>query len=228
MMTLATTRRLLTCGAIGGPLFIVAFLVEGATRAGYDPVRHPVSSLALGDLGWTQAANFVVTGLLMLAFAAGLRPALLPGRGARWVPLLVGAYAIGLIGAGIFVTDPVNGYPPGTSDKVAASTVGTLHDLFSLPVFVALPIACFVLARRFSGTRRIGWAVYSIITPVLFLATFFLASLGFSGAEGWVEVGGMYQRVSITIGWGYLSLLALHLLREGTADRRADPPAVTR
>ena len=69
------TKSLLACGVIGGPLFVATFLVEGATRADYDPLRHPVSSLALGDLGWTQDANFIVAGLLTLAFAAGLRRA---------------------------------------------------------------------------------------------------------------------------------------------------------
>ena len=46
-----TTTALLVCGAIAGPLFVVAFLIEGATRADYNPLRHPVSSLALGDDG---------------------------------------------------------------------------------------------------------------------------------------------------------------------------------
>ncbi len=78
------TKALLACGAIAGPLFVLVFLVEGATRAGYDPLRHPVSSLALGDHGWTQIANFVVAGLLTLAFAAGLRLALWPARGSMW------------------------------------------------------------------------------------------------------------------------------------------------
>jgi hypothetical protein len=41
------TKTLLACGMIGAPLFILVFLAEGATRAGYDPLRHPVSSLAL-------------------------------------------------------------------------------------------------------------------------------------------------------------------------------------
>ncbi len=63
------TKTLLACGIIGGPVFVLAFLVEGATRANYDPLRHPVSSLALGDSGWTQTTNFIVTGLLTLALA---------------------------------------------------------------------------------------------------------------------------------------------------------------
>lgn len=43
-------KALLACGAIAGPLFVVAFL-EGATCDDYDPLRHPVSSLALGPSG---------------------------------------------------------------------------------------------------------------------------------------------------------------------------------
>src|SRR5262245_5709996 len=103
-----TTRALLMCGAIAGPLFVVVFLIEGATRADYNPLRHPVSSLALGDDGWIQTANFIVTGLLMLAYAIGLWRALRRRGGSRWGPLLVGIVAIGLIGAGFFPTDPLS------------------------------------------------------------------------------------------------------------------------
>ena len=74
------TKTLLACGAIAGPLFVLVFLLEGATRANYDPLRHPVSSLALGDYGWVQSANFVAAGLLTLAFSVGLRRALRPPR----------------------------------------------------------------------------------------------------------------------------------------------------
>src|SRR5690348_10220782 len=99
----AWTRRLLACGALAGPLFVLTFLVAGATRAHYDPLRHPVSSLELGGQGWVQHANFVVAGLLTLALAAGLRRALRTPAA-----VLVGLWALGLIGAGIFTTDPVS------------------------------------------------------------------------------------------------------------------------
>src|SRR6185295_12186986 len=108
------TKTLLRCGVIAGPLFTLAWIIEGATRAGYDPLRHPISSLAIGEAGWTQTANFIVTGLLLLAFAVGLRRALQPRGGSWWGPVLVGAVGLGLLGAGLFVTDPLSGYPPGT------------------------------------------------------------------------------------------------------------------
>jgi hypothetical protein len=74
---------LLGCGAVGGPLFVAAFTIEGAARPAYDPMREPVSALALGNRGWTQSTNFIGTGLLMLALSAGLRFAADPSGFAR-------------------------------------------------------------------------------------------------------------------------------------------------
>jgi hypothetical protein len=208
------TKTLLACGVIAGPLFVVAFLVEGATRAYYDPLRHPVSSLAFGDPGWTQRANFLVTGLLMLAFALGLRRALRPLEGSTWGPLLVGACAIGLLGAGIFVADPMNGYPPGTPDKrLDYSTHGVLHDLFSAPVFLGLPVACFVFSRWFAAQGKRGWTIYSAVTGVVLVNAFILSSAGFGQTEGLVDVAGLFQRVTLIIGFGWLTLLAFRFLK---------------
>jgi hypothetical protein len=208
------TKTLLACGVIAGPLFVVVFLVEGATRAYYDPLRHPVSSLAFGDPGWTQRANFLVTGLLMLAFALGLRRALRPLEGSTWGPLLVGACAIGLLGAGIFVADPMNGYPPGTPDKrLDYSTHGVLHDLFSAPVFLGLPVACFVFSRWFAAQGKRGWTIYSAVTGVVLVNAFILSSAGFGQTEGLVDVAGLFQRVTLIVGFGWLTLLAVHFLR---------------
>ncbi|MEU7898542.1 DUF998 domain-containing protein [Nonomuraea sp. NPDC049152] len=193
-------RLMRVCGAVGAVLFVVAFLVEGATRGdGYDPLMHPVSSLAIGDLGWTQTTNFLVTGLLMLAFAISLRGT------SRWGLALMLAFAVGLIGAGIFVTDPVNGYPRGA--PTTSTTAGTLHDLFSMLVFAGLPIACFVYGRRFIGWGRPGWAAYSITTGVVFLAGFLLTGAGFSGTEGLTDIAGLLQRLTLVVGLTWVALL---------------------
>jgi hypothetical protein len=77
------TRGLLSCGVAAGPVFVTAFVIQGAIREGYRPSRHPVSSLALGPGGWVQTANFAVTGRSPRSFAAGGPPgwadAVLPG-----------------------------------------------------------------------------------------------------------------------------------------------------
>ena len=218
------TKALLVCGAIAGPLFTVAWIVEGATRDNYNPLRHPISSLALEDFGWTQAANFIVTGLLTLAFAIGLRRVLQSRGGSTWGPLLIGACAIGLLGAGIFATDPINGYPPGTPDKhLAYSSVhAALHDLFSSLLFVGLPITCFVLARRFAGWGEFGWVIYSTVTGFAFVFMFVLASAGFAQAEGLVDLAGLFQRITLTVGWVWITLLAVHLLKAPSETPRTE------
>jgi len=113
----AWTRRLLRCGVAAGPVFVVVFLFEGAVRNGYRPLRHPVSSLALGQRGWIQAGNFAIAGTLFLAGAVGLARAGDPAA-SRAAPALIGAAGAGLIGAAVFTTDPVSGYPPGTPDAL--------------------------------------------------------------------------------------------------------------
>jgi hypothetical protein len=70
----------------------LVFLLEGATRTNYDPLRHPVSSLAFGDYGRVQSTNFVVAGLLTLAFSVGLRRAFRTPEGSTWGPPLVGVW----------------------------------------------------------------------------------------------------------------------------------------
>jgi hypothetical protein len=94
------TRRLLQSGLVAGPLFVGTFLVEGLTRDGSQPMRHPVSSLALGQHGWLQVANFAFTGGLYLASSIGLRRAEVADS--RVGPFLIGAAAGGLLGAGAF------------------------------------------------------------------------------------------------------------------------------
>lgn len=213
---------LLGGGAVGPPLFVVVFLVQGATRPGYSALRHPVSSLALGDLGWVQSVSFVVAGALLLAFAAGLRPALRRYGGGIAAPLFVGVVAVGLVGAGVFTTDPVSGYPPGTPDPLTYTAEGALHDAFSVLVFTALPAAAGVVGYRLARAGHRGWAAFGVGAAVTVLTGFVLSGLGFAQQPALTPVAGLIQRVTLVVGLGWLCTLALWLLvtaRRPIADR---------
>src|SRR5207237_3774866 len=86
----------------------------------------PPSVLSNGDRGWIQVANFLVSGLLVVAGAVGMRQVLRPGRAATWGPLLVAGYGVGLVAAAIFRADPMDGFPPGSppGSPAAISTHG--------------------------------------------------------------------------------------------------------
>jgi Protein of unknown function (DUF998) len=206
------TRLLLRGGVVAGPLFVTTFLIEGAGRADYRPRRHPVSSLALGPRGWVQTANFAVTGGLYLGCSLGLRRA---GAETRAGSILVGAAAVGLLGSAAFVTDPISGYPPGTPDVPAGSTVGRLHDLFAIPTFLGLPAAALVFARAAYGRGDRRWAAYSASSGLGMLAAFAGATAGFTQARLVVDRAGLLQRAAVITGFGWLTALAVRTLRAG-------------
>src|ERR1035437_5341507 len=105
------TNTLLLCGAIACPLFIIVVLIEGIMRPNYNSFLYPLSSLSIGDTGWTQISNFIFTGILLVIFSFGLKQVCSSDKVKFRGPLLIRLVGIGLIGAGIFVTDPIFGYP---------------------------------------------------------------------------------------------------------------------
>ena len=193
---------------IAGPLFVIVFLIEGSLRENYDVFRQPVSALAIGERGWIQQADFIMVGILMLAYAFGLNSALAAYGGSFWAPFLVGIYAIGLIGAGIFVTDNT-GLPRNMPAPQKRDVRGAIHDLCSLIVFIPLFIACFVFANLFASSGSWEWQLYSIATGILFGAGFILFANGFARRR---KFSGLFQRLTIAIGWIWLSVVAAHLL----------------
>jgi len=213
---LGRARALLLCGVVGPPLFIATFLVEEATRPGYSWWRNFVSSLATGEGGWVQIANFLVWGTLAVAFAIGVVRI-------GWVApgILLILYGAELLVAGVFVTDPSLGYPPGAPPE--HTTHGMIHGLAGLGVFTLNAVAAFVVARRFAIAQRRGWAIYSTVTGLLIVALF-IASTAVSVQD---ELGlwsnaptGLLQRISIVVGWTWIAAFALRLWR-GRAPSRA-------
>jgi hypothetical protein len=205
-----SSRALLICGLIAGPFYLVVGLIQALTRPGFDILRHDLSLLANGELGWIQISNLVLTGLLVGAFAVGMRQALPAGRGRTWGPILLAVYGVGLVGAGFFTADPAFGFPPGTpADAHAMSWHGLLHFICGGVGFLALIAACFVLARRFASRRQRGWAAYSLATGVIFFAAF--AGIVTGSGQSWSVMGFW---IGVVVAWAWISAIAVKLLTE--------------
>lgn len=226
----ARARRLLRCGVAAGPVFVAVFLLEGAVRDGYRPLRHPVSSLALGSRGWIQGANFAAAGTLVLAGAAGLARAGDPAVSGRAAPALIGAAGAGLLGSAIFRTDPVSGYPPGTPDALPQpSQAGTAHNLAAVPVFFGLPAAALACSRWSWKAGQRGFGLYRAGTAITTLTGAALAAAGFGQSARLVSLGGLFQRASIMTGFAWLTALSARALQqEGSPARPRDAASVTR
>jgi Protein of unknown function (DUF998) len=199
-------RNLLGCGIAAGPLFVIASLAQAFTRTGFDLGRHPISLLSLGSPGWVQIANLVVSGVLYLAGAIGMRDALRPGRGSTWGPLLVGVTGVGLIVAGVFITDAGAGFPPGAlAGAPTMSWHGLLHEVGFALSFGGAIAACGVFARRYAALGRRGWALAAVATDVAVIVI-----------AGWPDLSTLSVRLVIaTAGlFGFLSVVAAQLLRQ--------------
>lgn len=179
----STTSTLLLCGLVAAPFWAVVVAVQVATRPGFDITRHPASLLSLGDLGWVQVTNFLVSGLLSIAFAAGGWRLLHGSLAGTWGPLLLGGWGLGFIGAGIFTANPMNGFPPRAATP-PENAHDVLHLVFFLVAFISLVAATLVFARRDIANGHRVWAAWSVLAGALFLVgeVWFVASGAQPGA----------------------------------------------
>lgn len=200
------TKKLLTCGLIAGPVYIGLGVLQGFIREGYDPTKHDLSLLSNGELGWIQITNFLVAGLLVILGAAGLKRAMKIGKGRVWGPLLLGLYGLGLIGAGVFVADPMLGFPPGTPEGMPKSISfnGLMHMMSGSLGFLGLIISCFIFARRFASFKKGSLAAYSVATGIIFLASFVGIASGTSSA-----VIVLAFTAAVILAWTWISVVSM-------------------
>jgi hypothetical membrane protein len=192
-------RRLIGAGLIGPLLFLLVALVDGFTKPDYSAIQNDISELALGAHGWVQSANFLLFGVLLIAFAAGLRQLFPTGRASVFGPLLLALSGLGLVVSGVFPTDPIS----ATSNTLA----GTIHNLAGLVVFSMLSAACFVYARRFRREPAWrGYGLYSVMTGVLSPVLVVAFVVQFVDTP----YAGLFQRVFIAILWLWIAVVALH------------------
>jgi hypothetical membrane protein len=205
------TQSLLRSGVIVGPLYLAVGLAQAFTREGFDFARHPLSVLANGPGGWVQTANFVVSGLLVIAAAAGIRRAL----GSRATSFFLSVFGAGMLVAAVFRADPVDGFPPGTPEgfPTAISTAGMIHFIAGTLGFMALAISCFSAAAAFRRRGAKALAGFSLLSGLAVLLGFFGgAMLGPAGITGiWF---------SVVMGWAWLAVVSLQLYRASPEGAR--------
>ena len=204
MTTLTKPRTdLRAAGIVAAPFFTLVALAQAATRPGFDLTRHPVSMLALGDLGWIQTTNFVVSGLLMLIAAVGLRRVRRGQPAGTWGPILFATQGAGLLIAAVFEMDPGDGFPIGTPAGAPATMSGhmLLHNVGGSLTFFTMIAACFVLARVFDRPWRVAGRA---------------AAIAFAAGLAWAMSGGPAGSLTLFLGvviawtWQSISLVAIN------------------
>jgi hypothetical protein len=202
----AGTRLLLRCGVLAGPFYLAVGLIQAFFREGFDLARHPLSLLANGPGGWVQTANFVLTGLMVLAAAIGVARVLggVRSPAATW---FLGAFGVAMIVAAIFPADPADGFPPGTPEGVPTSitTIGLVHFVAGGLGFIFLAVSCFFAVRALSRRNLQSLARFSLLAGVAVVVGFFSGMV--------LPVGTLGIWFAVVVGWAWLTVTSWHLER---------------
>lgn len=208
MMPASVTRLLLGCGVFVGPFYLALGVGQGLVRDGFSFARHPLSVLANGSGGWVQTANFVVSALLVLAAVAGI--ARVDAQRSRAMRAALVVYALGMIIAAFFPTDPIDGFPPGTALGVPTtmSTSGFVHLIAGAVTFIAMAIACWAGARTMSKRAERGLSRLSLLAGFVVFFAFFGGAAFSSNVGG---VAGIW--LAVVVGWAWLAIVSRYYYR---------------
>ncbi|MCS5496442.1 DUF998 domain-containing protein [Cnuibacter physcomitrellae] len=197
----AVTRSMLGWGVVAGPFYLVFGLVLAVTRPGFDLGSDALSILLLGELGWLQATNLILSGLMVIVAAVGLSRT--PGF-SRVAAVLVGVYGLGLIASAFAAPDR-----PGTG---SASVSGVLHLVFGAVGFLALGVAALVAVawfRRRNGASRPGTGgAWSLVAGVVVLVAFTAG-----GALSGGPAGVLLLWLAVLVGWAWLAATSVAAYR---------------
>jgi len=190
-----TRERLFALSGVIGPiLFTGVVIIVGLLRPGYSHVSQTISEL--GEVGapyaTIQDANFVVFGLLVIAFAYGLHKGIGDGKGSKIGPILVAMFG---------------GFPG------LGSAIFPLPSPLHLPVgatgFFTIMIAPLMISRRLKqDSRWQGYRLYSLATGVTAVILFLVLLTGQGGP--W---SGALQRIFLAPLFIWIEVMAIHLLR---------------
>ena len=199
----AITRSLLGFGILVGPFYLTVGLAQAFVRDGYDFGRHALSHLANGPGGWVQTANFLLSGLRVLAAAVGFARLLGKSRAMAW---FLGGFGASMLVAAVFRADPVDGFPPGTPEGFprSISTTGLIHFIAGALGFTFLGVSCFAAARALSRRSAPSLARLSFFAGLVVL-------VGFFGGPFFSSAGILGIWISVVVGWAWLAVLSWKL-----------------
>ncbi len=193
------------CGVIAPILFTIIVIILGLLRPDYSHVSQAISEL--GSVGAPNAVaqdvNFILFGLLIIAFAYGLHIGIGDGKGSRLGPILVALFgAVAAVGDGIFPLP------------------GPLHQPLFIVGVIAFMIGTLVITRRLKQDARWqGYRLYSLGTGVIAIILFLvLLSYAISTGGGGPWFGAL-QRIFVAPLFLWIEGMAIHLLKQSNQSR---------
>ena len=196
-----TQRFLAASGIIGPPIYAIVIFTLGSLWPDYSHLRQSMSEL--GSVGSPYAlmmntAGLPLLGILIMAFAIGLRRGLRKSRSAR-----LGTFFIALTGGAIVMT----GVFPCDSGCINETGIGITHRVFATISGIGLILAPFSLIPAISDDKQ--WRRYAFFTLTVGIIVVVSSTLyGFHIFEQWK---GVIQRLSMGVALLWIEVMAMRL-----------------
>jgi Protein of unknown function (DUF998) len=206
-----SARQAGSAGATASMLFVAVFVLEDSLTPGFNWLSTPVSEHSIASDGWIQISTFVVTGLLLLAFASGVAREF--GRdGSMLGPRFLGILGSCLLLSGPFVADPA----PVAVYSRDATWHGIVHGILGAIAFTLMPASCFVFYRRFR--MDLQWrplATWTLAACVVIVSGIVLQKIAQLGPLH--RLAGLFQRIVLVtfFGWTFAFAARLGTMRRG-------------
>lgn len=182
----------------------------------WNPLTRQLSEYALADHGWLMIAAFLASGVAYAALAVAIRSQMRDAAGTIGLGIL-GYCALGSVGVGVFVTDPM------TTPIPDISTRGMLHAVFGLSALLFLPVAALLVTRAHACCHPQGSPARRTLHLVALLPLAGLVFVWVPEVAGLIRTGGWPDRVlflTYTV-WVLVVAAQLRVAHRPTAIRLA-------
>lgn len=195
-------RFLAICGIIAPIIFTIILMIASLLRPDYSHLINFVSELGAVGAPYAiiQRINFVLTGILIVAFTFGLHRGIGDGKGSIIGPLLVAIFGLSSVMSGIFSTDTIQ---PGSFSDI-------MHSMSSAIGSVAAIIAFFIISERLE--KDILWRPYQSFSIVIAIVAIIVSVVG-AGILGAVGTPGLGQRLFLAVLFLWIEVMAIRLFQ---------------
>jgi hypothetical membrane protein len=180
----------------------------------WNPLTRQLSEYALGHLGWLQNAAFLATALAYGSLALAVRHQVRGTAGRIGLGLLF-ICALGSIGVGVFVTDPM------TTPPDALTTHGLLHTACGASALVLLPPAALLITRSLARPYPARSRARRILQSLALLPLAGLLLIWVPEVAGLIPIGWPDRTLFLTY-TAWIVTLASHPATANTAVLRTE------
>lgn len=202
---------------------ILLILVLHVLKPDYDPAWRFLSEYSIGEFGFVMQAAFVAMAMACSAVAASLwrHASTLPAKAGLVLHWAVG---LSLVGAAIFVGDPV------TAEPSQLTSHGMVHGICASVGIPAVPVAALAVAYGMTmrGTldrKRLSIAAFAVVIGVVSMFIYIAILMSGGGKIGPSDYTGWANRIVVAaFDWWWISaaVFAIRLnRREAVAKVRS-------